>query len=195
MSHFRVNTDNENSKDEIIRILTQKVAAYEEQEKAISKIFSPEQMKKLTASGRKLKWSIDDISKAIVLYSGGPRAYRLLLKKGYPFPAVSTLKDWLKKIKISPGILTNVLHIIKLSDLNAFEKVCVILFDEMKIRKAYSYDRANDQTLDAFNYVQVVMIRGLFGSWKQPVFFDYDCMLTRKILFDIITFVENSGNL
>lgn len=38
------------------------------------------------------------------MYAAGPKAYRLLLKKGFPYPAVSTLKEWLRKIKLNPGI-------------------------------------------------------------------------------------------
>lgn len=31
------------------------------------------------------------------------------------------------------------------------------------------------------------MIRGLFGKWKQPVYFDFDARMTKEILFQIIT--------
>lgn len=108
-------------------------------------------MKKLMCNKIKLKWPIDDISKRMVMYSAGPRDYRVLLKKRYPFPAVSTLKSWLKKIKILPGIMTNIFKIVKSSGLSKFGKICVLSFDEMKISKAYSYDRSNDETLNALN--------------------------------------------
>lgn len=45
---------------------------------------------------------------AIVIHSAGARAYKLLLKKGYPLPCVSTLRGWCKKIKLEPGILKKV---------------------------------------------------------------------------------------
>lgn len=82
----------------------------------------------------------------------------------------------------------------KLSDMSTLDNVCVISFDEMKIRKCYLYDKVKDETLKPYSYAQVVMLRGLFKSWKQPIFYDYDFKLTKEKLFEIITFVESSGN-
>jgi hypothetical protein len=150
-------------------------------------------MKKLKNPATRPRWSIEEISKAIVIYSAGPRAYRLLLKKGYPFPAPSTLRSWVKKKKIAPGILKPVFNVIKLTDMTEQQKICVLSFDEMKVRKIYLYDKSNDETLKPYSYVQVVMLRGLIGNWKQPIFYDYDCKLTKNLLFNIINFVEKSG--
>lgn len=119
----------------------------------------------------------------------------MLLKKGYPFPATSTLRFWLKKIKIAPGILKNVFNIMKLSEMSALHKVCVISFDELKVRRSYVYDKINDETMKPSNYVQVVMLRGLFKSWRQPVFYNFDCKMTKEKLFEIIQFAESSGNI
>lgn len=159
----------------------------------MKKIFTSQQRNKLNNPKKRPRWSIEDISKAIVIHSAGPRAYRLLLKKGYTFPAVSTLRSWLKQIKIAPGILKPVLNIIKLKDMNTMQKVCILSFDEMKLRKVYLYDKANDETLKPYSYVQVVMLRGLFSNWKQVIFYDYDCKMTKDILFAIINYVETSG--
>jgi len=46
------------------------------------------------------------------------------------------------------------------TQLDSAQKVCVLSFDEMKIRKTYCYDRASDSTLHPVNYVQVAMLRG-----------------------------------
>ena len=164
-----------------------------ESQRALEKLFSPGQIRKLKEPNKRQRWPVEDISKEIVHYSAGPRAYRLLLKKGYPFPPASTLRFWVKKIKIAPGILKKVLNIVKLSNLSTFEKLCVLSFDEIKIRKVYLYDKANDETMKPYSYAQVVMLRGLFGNWKQPVFYDYDCKLTKDKLFEIINFTESCG--
>lgn len=76
--------------------------------KAFKKIFTPNQIRKLKNPKKRITWTIDDISRAIVIHSAGARAYRLLLKKGYPLPAVSTLRAWCKKIKLEPGLLKQV---------------------------------------------------------------------------------------
>lgn len=191
--NFRVNTDTQvDERDKIILELQEKIKFLQQRQDVIGKLFSEEQLKKLEGVKR-LKWSVEDISKAIVLYSASARAYRLLLKKGYPFPAVSSLRLWLKKIKIAPGILTSVFNFMKLSDMTSMDKICVISFDEMKIKHSYLYDKANDETLKPYSYAQVVMLRGLFKSWKQPVFYDYDFKLNKEKLFEIIHFAESSG--
>lgn len=71
--------------------------------------------------------------------------------------------------------------------------MCVISFDEIKVKSLYLYDKANDETLKPYSYVQVAVLRGLFGNWKQPIFYAYDCPMTKSILFEIIQFAENAG--
>lgn len=161
--------------------------------RALINIFTPGQIKKLLNPELRPTWSFTDISNAISIYSSGPRAYRQLLKKKYPLPAISTLKAWTKKIKIKPGILKQVIKIIKSKDLSQSDKICVLSFDEMKLRYIYSYDKVNDEVLKPCNYVQVVMMRGLVNNWKQPVFFDYDCSISKDLLFEIIKFIEDAG--
>lgn len=155
-------------------------------------VFSKNQIAKL-CNNKRIQWTISDISHALALYSAGPRAYRLMLKKGHPYPAISTLRAWLRKIKIAPGILRNVFKLVEYSDSNKMSRVCTILFDEMKIRKEYIYDRAEDEVLRPFSYVQVVLLTGLFKSWKQPIFYNYDTQMTPEILLDVIRFVESAG--
>lgn len=176
-----------------IQELQNKLAFLAKEKAAIEKIFSPRHLQKLTGGCKRLKWTAEDIAKAIVLYASGPRAYRLLLKRGHPYPAVSTLKAWKKKFQIFPGILTSVLQIIGQEDLTPLQKICVMSFDEMKIRSVYCYDKVSDQILKPYGYVQVVLIRGLMGQWKQPVFFDHEGKMTKDKLFSIITAVENAG--
>lgn len=192
---IRVNTETEvDERDQIITNLRKKIKFLEDRQRVIENLFSSQQMKKLEGSKKRLRWSLDDISKSIVIYAAGPRSYRVLLKKGYPFPAISTLRSWLRKIKIAPGILKNIFNVMKLSEMSTLDKICVLSFDEMKIRKCYLYDKVNDETIKPFSYVQVAMLRGLVNRWKQPVFFYFDCKMTKEKLFEIIKFAESSGN-
>lgn len=199
---FRVNTDNnfeahfEELKKRIAdlesdnRTLESKL---QEQDKALQSIFTRRQIIKLKQPKKRIVWKLEDISKAISLYTSGARAYRKLLKKGYPFPAVSTLRSWTKKLKLNPGILKEMFSVVAQTEMTSVEKICVISFDEIKIRKVYLYDKTNDETVRPYNYAQVAMLRGLVSSWKQPIFFNYDCKMTKEILFDIIRFVESKG--
>ncbi|VEN55423.1 unnamed protein product, partial [Callosobruchus maculatus] len=158
----------------------------------VTEVFSQNQIKKMN-SKKRINWSLCEISSAISMYAAGPRAYRLSLKRGFPYPAVSTLKQWLRKIKLEPGILKKSLKIIEYADMSEKDRVCTIVFDEMKVRKEYQYDQSNDCIIKPYDYVQVVLIKGIFKSWKQPIFYNFDCKMTSLILMDIIKFVEDSG--
>lgn len=88
---------------------------------------------------------------------------------------------WCGKIKLSPGVIQPVLQLMRKCDLTPLNKFCVLSFDEMKIKKQYLYDKLNDETIKPAAYAQVAMVRGLFGNWKQPIFYDFDCRMTEKI--------------
>lgn len=83
--------------------------------------------------------------------------------------------------------------IVKKTELTGVQKLCILSFDEIKVKKQYLYNNTNDETMKPYNYVQVAMIRGLVGNWKQPIFYGYDCPMTKEKLFEIIRFVEEAG--
>lgn len=104
-----------------------------------------------------------------------------------------TLKKWCAKIDVYPGMLQCVLNIMKQVDLTDVEKICVLSFDEMKVKEKIVYDKTKDETLKAAKYVQVAMVRGLFGNWKQPIYYQFDQKMTQTILFEIIKSIESCG--
>ena len=48
------------------------------------------------------------------------------------------------------------------TQLNITEKLCVLSFDEMKVREVFCYDKSTDTTLKPAKYVQVAMLRGKY---------------------------------
>ena len=120
-----------------------------EQQKIINslhKIFTKGQLQKLENPEKRAKWAADDIAKAVTLHAAGPRAYRLLLKKKMPLPAVITLQKWCAKVQVYPGILNCVLKLMKTLDMPTTDKVCVLSFDEMKVKEKIVFDKSKDQT-------------------------------------------------
>lgn len=73
------------------------------EKKSIEQIFTEGQLRKLKTS-KQVQWNVRDIASAISLYAGGSRSYRLLRKRGYPLPAISTLRRWGSKINIQLGM-------------------------------------------------------------------------------------------
>lgn len=95
------------------------------------------------------------------MYSASAKGYKLLKKNNFPLPAIRTLQDWAQKIEIFPGVIKPVVKILAATEhMSELQKICVLSFDEMKIRKAYCYDKVTDTTLSPANNVQVGMLRG-----------------------------------
>ena len=56
----------------------------------------------------------------------------------------------------------------------------------MKVKFLYEFDKKKSQIRPPVNFVFVVMARGLFSNWKQPIYFNYDCPPTKDIVFKIM---------
>jgi len=115
----------------------------------------------------------------------------------YPLPHVSTLVKWASRLNFRQGILVDVIRIMKIAalNLNSIELLCIIQFDEMKILSAYEYDKKNDQVIGPHSQMQVIMVRGIFKNWKQPIYVNFDQLITPEILSEAISILfENSYN-
>lgn len=94
------NTEGVSDNQKTISDLKQKNAILEWQTKGLKSIFSPAQIKKINEPLKRPRWSEEDISNSVVLYATGPRLYKLLIGKGYPLPAIATLRFWMKNADI-----------------------------------------------------------------------------------------------
>ena len=56
----------------------------------------------------------------------------------------------------------------------------------MKVKYLYEYIKNNSEIRPPMNFVFVVMGRGLFRNWKQPIYFNYDCPPTKKLILSLI---------
>ena len=106
----------------------------------------------------------------------------------FPVAAPCTLQRYSSKLDLKQGILNDVLILLNniTFEMNDNERECILSFDEMKVSKTLEYDPAADEVLGPHNYLQVVMARGLFKNWKQPVFIGFDQQMTKDILHEII---------
>lgn len=165
-------------------------------EMTLQKIFTPSQLEMMSTQKRKKKWTEEDISRGIVTRAISRKAYDFWRNKiGIPLPSASTLKRWCAKFPCYPGILHNVLLLMKKcsENLTEKEKLCVLSFDEIHVDNKICYDVGMDQVLGSYSKVQVVLARGIFSSWKQPIYFDFQCTMNKKLLFEIIVNLEKAG--
>lgn len=160
----------------------------------LAQCFTPGQIKRLLKKKR-TTWTEDDIIHSLALRSISPKAYNFLRKQGYPFPAVSILKRWVKHFSCRQGILHDVIYVMKEKGqhLNFQDKLTVLNFDEMNVSKKVCYDHKDDEIIGPHKNVQVVLARGLIDHWKQPVYYGFDQNINPTILFSIISTLEAAG--
>jgi len=108
---------------------------------------------------------------------------------------ISSLQRWAKNIGMRNGILHDVLKIMKINGntLQNYEKLTVLMFDEMKIATTMEYDQLKDEVVGPHSQMQVVMARGIASKWKQPIFVGFDIKMTKSLLFDIIHNLNDIG--
>lgn len=89
---------------------------------------------------------------------------------------MSSLQRWAKSINMRNGVLEDVLNIMKLNGdgLQDYEKLTVLMFDEVKISTTMEYDVLRDEVVGPHSQMQVVMARGVASPWKQPIYIDFD---------------------
>ena len=63
----------------------------------------------------------------------------------------------------------------------------------MKVEETYEYDSPADVVRKPANYDQVVMARGLKQSWKQPVYYVFDCKMSKELIYSLISKLSTAG--
>lgn len=159
-------------------------------------VFTKGQIKLLLHPNQKrVVWSVEDISSAIALRSVTPKGYRYLRKKGVPLPSLSTLRKWAAKIQVHPGVLTDVVKMMKTKgkDQPVHQKLCILSFDEIYISQHIEIERKEERPIGPHKTVQVGMARALFSNWKQVIYFEYDKALTPETVKNIVGQLYDAG--
>ena len=67
------------------------------------------------------------------------------------------------------------------------------MMDEMDIMGIATYDKQLDQVLGPFKHLQLLLLGGIFKTWKFPVYYDFNQPVTKETLFSIVKDVEAAG--
>lgn len=136
---------------------------------------------KVKSQGR--RWSKLNKSVALALYKKSPKAYRYFSQL-LSMPSVRTLQTILGKMKMDPGINPSIItHLkTKAEQLKDEDKICVILFDEMALKRRLIYNVAGDK-IEGYedlgneggrshkiaDHALVFMLQGIHKKMKQPI--------------------------
>ena len=146
---------------------------------------------------RPKKWTEEDIANGLILHSFSKKSFDFLrAKKLLPLPSKTTMRTWIKGFSCQPGILGDIKKVLQKyfeTEDSPLARIAIITFDEMEISKILEYDPESDRVFGPHKKVQVVMVRGLFKKWKQPIFYDFDTQMKKDLLAFIINQVEEIG--
>ena len=162
----------------------------------LKKYLTPGQVKAVLSEKTRTRWSVEDIRAAVTLRALSSSCYSYLRnRRSFPLPGLSTLRRWTQSISCKPGLLYDIIELLKQRAvvLDEREKVLVLSVDEMSISKTIEYDKNADILYGPFNNMCIFMIRSLFQSWKQPIYVDFDICITKALLSNIIREVESAG--
>lgn len=181
-------------KDQIALLETKNEAEFEKKAKELFKeCLSTNQVDILLKKKTRAYWNKEELSKAFTLRYFSKRAYKYVQESmHYPIPGLSTLRRWAQGIDLKSGILRDVLKIMGTAGKtkSPLERCTVLSFDEMKISSVYEYEKKEDEIVGPFSLMQVVMARGLFDKWKQPVYIGFDTKMTAELFHTIVLKLE-----
>ena len=153
----------------------------------------------LHGNQRAWRWSEQDIVDSLVLHGYSRRGYKFLMKKKLlPLPGESTLRSWIRDFPCRAGVESDLLDILssKLTgDLPEDYRDCILSFDQMPLRSSpVEHNPENGQASGAgAKKLQLVVLRGLFHEWRTPVFYDFDTLINKTLLLEIISAAESRG--
>lgn len=104
------------------------------------------------------------------------------MRQKFILPSTRSLQNWLKNIPLAPGISSEVIMKLKESvpNMKETDKLCAIIFDEMKLKSHLYYNQKSDRILGFEDFASrqteriadqafVVMLKGIIKNWKQPI--------------------------
>lgn len=154
-------------------------------------VLTPGQIRRIR-TGHRVTWGEQDVSRAVGLRCRSRQAYEYVREVfNLPLPSQTTLARWTQGFLVAPGVIDAAYRVLQaaVQGMTELERLCVISFDEMSLDERYSYDATLDQVVQG-KKLQLMMVRGLCGPWKQPIFYQLDQDMTISDLNQVVTVLE-----
>ena len=151
------------------------------------------------STGTRSRWTQQEIIDGLMIHGFSIRAYKYLTnKKLLPLPALSTLRSWMRDFPCRPGIETDLLDFLsnKLNgrDLPDDYRDCILSFDDTPLKSnPVKNSEQGDANVPGSKKLLLVVLRGLFHEWRMPIFYDFDRVICKTLLLEIISAIESHG--
>lgn len=133
-------------------------------------------------------WTKKEKKLAMMMYYKSPATYKLLLRMKLKAPAPRTISRWIGATEFKPGKIEAYYQSLKIKceSMSLADRACVVMFDEMAIKKNLKYNPSLDlvegfqdlgedlgdlkaRSADVAQHALVFMLKGLYSSWKLPL--------------------------
>lgn len=139
-----------------------------------------------TKSSKGYRFTQEEKLLSLALYKTSGASYRFLAK-WFKLPSLRTLSKMLYNVNLDEGISDLIIENLKESvrSLKQHEKLCILMFDEMALMPAVSFNKRADSLIgvddegNIADHALVFMIRGVTRKWKQTVAYSF-CKSTTK---------------
>jgi hypothetical protein len=160
-----------------------------------------QQLKRVGAAPNKKYDDLDKSTAFTLHYKCGKRGYEWLKKQGWKLPSRRSIQRWLENLKIGPGINEKILECIRsrVSTFKDKEKECILMWDEMRIKKNVQYQYGSDKIagivdygngysgMEAASEALVYLVKGLTTSWSFTVsYYLSDNATTTEDVYDFL---------
>lgn len=157
-------------------------------------LFTTEQRRHRYSDANRLQWKCDEtLVSSLELRYAGPKAYRLMLARGWPLPSIRTLQRFTARLEINVGFIQPVLQWFRDNPRVGKDRYCIYEYDEMSTRADPEYDIGQSMVVPEASRAQLVIVRGLFGKWKHAVYVDFDFNMTAEKVLEIATTLHGVG--
>lgn len=129
---------------------------------------TPKQISLILGKSKRTVWDAEDLSRAFTLRYNSFKAYMYMKNTlHFPLPAISTLQKWAAKFEMKPGVLKDILKLMKIAGtkMDKFDRISVLSFDEVKVQEIYEYYKKYDEILGPHKNMQVKIIFNAFLSF------------------------------
>lgn len=155
-------------------------------------------------------WEVSEKDLCLKFFYKSPACYSYMLSAGFKLPSVSTIYRWHSEIRLPTGFSKRISDLLteKSKSMTAMDKKCILVFDEMAVKKELEYNIKDDiiygftdfgeygRTNNIASKVMVFSLRGLNRNWKQTIVYyvgSPNGEVLSKMLVTIITGIIKCG--
>uniref|UniRef100_A0A182SVY3 THAP-type domain-containing protein n=1 Tax=Anopheles maculatus TaxID=74869 RepID=A0A182SVY3_9DIPT len=141
-------------------------------------------------------WTEAELVQALKLRGISKEAYSFLRHQmHYPLPEDAQIERWIHGAYLETGHNATALRILQIhaSTLNDIELICTLNLLHISTPARYRYDSKRDQIIGPNAHLHCLTVQGLFSTWQQIVYIDFDLSVGREMMEKLITDLYHIG--